>query len=183
MSDPRILQPKGGFWGYATRPVTAIARYTYRSANPGAIAASARDIRSLWSVVRATRPEAMRILTKANGEFDVPATAKANQVPVQEVERRLQVTLWRSGWTARICLATAAGALGGWIALVVTGAWPGGLQAAVLVVLLLTLLALKTVENAQRNWQIRRRRMGSMREFVATNDTWWPTTPPRPDAR
>lgn len=181
-SGPSARQPRG-FWGQATRPIVAVGRYTYRSANPKAIAAGANDIRFLWALIRQKRPEAMRIVTAENGAFDVAATAKLHKVPVHEVERRLAVSLWQSGWTARVCLATALGALGGWIALAISGAGLGGTLSALLTILLLTVLVLKAGEHAQRNWQIRRRRMGTMREFLATDDTWWPTCPPRPDAR
>lgn len=181
MSDlPAAFRPKSGFWGQATRPIVAVARYSYQCANPRAIAAGARDIQSLWTLVRQKRPEAMRIITTGGGEFDVAATAMLHKMQEQEVERRLHATLWRSGWTARFCLATALGALVGWIGLIISGQSMGGLQSAALLVLVLTVLTLKTAEHSHRNWQIRRRRMGTMGEFLLTDEAWWPTTRARP---
>lgn len=175
---PSLLRPKSGFWGQAARPIVAVARYSYLCAGPGAIAAGARDIRSLWSVVRQRRPDAMRVVTKEGGEFDVAATALLYKMQEEEVERRLKATLWRSGWTARFCFAAALGALGGWIGLIMSGRSVGGLLSAALLILVLTVLALKTLEHSHRNWQVRRQRMGTIGEFLLTDDSWWPTTQP-----
>ena len=155
---------------------TAYPRIAWQAANPAAIQAEAANIRRLWTVLRAPRPQAATIITDPDGRIDIASTAEVAGLNISQVEMLLALRLRRTATTFWACVAVAAAGFLSWVAAAIAspsdfaGLWSG------MMTLILTLtLGVKAIEAAFHNWQVRALRLGSVGEFLRTADTILPS--------
>ena len=177
--EPRIdLNPspsppprRRGFWrglGYLLGgPVAAVGvRH---------ISDAARFIRGQTRRLGAAPPRDWRILAREDGALDLRTTALLFGTTEAGIERMLRT---RRRQTARATAYYLAGSLG-FLALWLWEAalTPSAVSLSYLAALLATCVVffLFAFKNALMNWQARSRRLGTVREFLATDDRWWPS--------
>ena len=155
---------------------TAYPRIAWQAANPAAIQAEAANIRRLWMILRAPRPQAATIITGPDGRIDVALTAEVAGLDVPQVETLLALRLRRTAATFSACVAVGTVGFLSWVAAAIAsppdfaGLWSG------MMTLILTLtLGVKALEAAFHNWQARTLRLGSVGEFLRTADTILPS--------
>lgn len=173
-------KPRGGALRWVGRKsvnaATAYPRFAWQAANPAAIQAEAANIRRLWTVLRAPKPQAAAIITGPDGGIDVALTAEVAGLDVPHVEMLLALRLRRTATTFWACVAVGAAGFLSWVAAAIAsppdfaGLWSG------MMTLILTLaLGAKALEAALHNWQVRTLRLGSVGEFLRTADTILPS--------
>lgn len=154
---------------------TAYPRAAWAIANPTAIRAEAENIRRLWAVLRAPRPEGATIITDGEGRIDIAATAAAAGITPEEVSLMLSLRLRRTATTFWACLVIAAGGFLVWVAAAIASPPDfAGLWSGIMTLLLTLTLGAKALEAALHNWQVRVLRLGSVGEFLRTADTVFP---------
>ena len=155
---------------------TAYPRFAWQATNPEAIRAEGENIRRLWAVLRAPRPQAATIITDPEGRIDIALTAEVSGLDIPHVERLLAMRMRRTATTFWACVSVATAGFLSWVAAAIAsppefaGLWSG------MMTLILTLtLGAKALEAALHNWQVRVLRLGSVGEFLRTADTILPS--------
>jgi hypothetical protein len=155
---------------------TAYPRFAWQAANPAAIQEEAANIRRLWTVLRAPRPQAATIITDPDGRIDIASTAEVAGLNISQVEMLLALRLRRTAATFWACVTVATAGFLSWVAAAIAsppdfaGLWSG------MMTLILTLtLGVKALEAALHNWQVRTLRLGSVGKFLRTADTILPS--------
>ena len=146
-------------------------------------AAGVPQIKRNWQAIRqlavliAQGPQPdPRVRVSVDRKLDVIEMAIAAGVTADTVEYRLEVRLKQTR-QAVFCYMGAATLLWvGWFyeALTAPRAYAHPL-AAIGLVAVTSCFALGAFYNALVNWQIRTRRLGTAREFLATTESWWPS--------
>lgn len=120
----------------------------------------------------ANRPSSVRL--DDAGFFDLPATAARTNTDIHQLEvllryRRVQTARATKTYLFGGCAFLAFWVYAGLIA-------PGGASTAYILALiaLAALFFIGAFYNALINWQVRTKRLGSLQEFLATSETWWP---------
>ena len=148
-----------------------IACFGYRQ-----IADNAELIGGLARTIRAGPGADPRVHLGSDRTLDVAAMAWEAQVPQAEIERQLGN---RRRQTARSTLCYLAGAtvfmvLGFYHAATTLPASPSLSYVAAMTAICCCFLAL-AFYNALVNWQVRTRRLGTAREFLHAEESWWPS--------
>ena len=160
-----------GFWrglGYLLGgPVAAVgARHIFEGA---------RFIHGQTRRLTDAPPRDWRILSREDGALDLRATALLFGTTEAGIEQMLRT---RRRQTARAMAYYAAGGLG-FLALWIWEAvlTPYAVSLSYLAALSATCVVffLFAFNNALMNWQARTRRLGTVWEFLATDDKWWPS--------
>ena len=143
--------------------------------NAPAISNGARTIRDLAGAIHDGPSRDPRIMTEETGALDLRTMAfrfNTSEAGIDEMLRR------RGRQTAR---ATWSYLVGG---LLFLGAWfyeailtPSYASLGYLLGLLAVcgVFFLSAFKNALVNWQVRTRRLGTVREFLNARETWWPS--------
>jgi len=139
------------------------------------ISRSASFIRGLSATLRSGSRRDPRFKSREDGGFDIEATAFLRGISVFELERRLRL---RRRHTARIAYATFAMGyifLAGWVCETLSSPWTTGRVFLALEFLpFCALFFLLAFYNALLNFQIRIGRTASWREYLVTNEPFWP---------
>ena len=162
---------KRGFWGglkyLLAGPISAIGM--------DSIAESAAVIRGLAQRVKAGPDGDARVRVYDDRTLDLEAMAYNAGIPVADVRALLGN---RRRQTRRAVFSYVSGAIG-FFALWI---WQASMTAAytrlpyVIVLLLICgLFCLSAFYNALVNWQCRTERLGTWREFLLTEESWWPS--------
>ncbi len=142
-----------------------------------------KDIREggavIWELIarlRAGKAKRRRqIRFDETGHFDIAAMAFDAACAPAEIERRLknrqaQTRHWTLGYlvmgSGLLIFWAAEGTLFSW--------WSVSLLQSLLFLAVVGCIFLLAFYQALVNWQIRSRRLGSVRELLLTNDSWWP---------
>ncbi len=109
-------------------------------------------------------------------QLDVTEMAIAAGVTVDAVEYRLEFRLKQTKQAVYCYMGAATLLWVGWFyeAFTAPRAY-AHLLAVIGLVAVTSCFALGAFYNALVNWQIRTRRLGTAREFLATTETWWPS--------
>lgn len=139
------------------------------------ISRGASLVRDLSVTLRSGTQRDSRFRTSEDGGFDLEATAFLQGISVFQLERRLRV---RRRQTARIAYATfALGCifLTAWVCEALSSPWTAGRVLLALEFLpFCALFFLLAFYNALLNFQMRIGRTASWREYVTTNEPFWP---------
>ena len=133
-------------------------------------------IGELIARIRAGKAKGRRhIRFDETGHFDIVAMAFDAACSPAEIERRManrraQTRQWTLGY-----LVMGSGLLIFWAAEGTLFSWRSvSLVQSLLFLAVVGCFFLLAFYQALVNWQIRCRRLGSVREFLFTNDSWWP---------
>ena len=139
------------------------------------IVRNAETISKLGAQIRRAPGPDTRIRTDDDRNLDVVAMAAGAGVNIAEILRLLGNRRRQTAHAVLYYLAGGFGFLGLW--LFEAARLPVYARAAYVVGLLAICAAffLSAFYNALINWQIRTLRLGSVREFLATEESWWPS--------
>jgi hypothetical protein len=139
------------------------------------IAAHGRIIEALARAIRAGPHCDAQVYLLDDRRLDVIAIAVAARVGPEEIERRLANRRRQTARDAKWCLLGAAWFLTLWLYETLRSSASftslGYVFALVGTCVVFSIIAF---HNALINWQIRTRRLGTVREFLNTRDSWWP---------
>ena len=138
---------------------------------------NATSIRELAAAIKAgPQPDPRLLPVVTNRRIDPERMAAALGVSVAEVEHRLMLRRRRTARAVYLYLSAAAAFLLVWLYEVITvpETYSGWLYVAGLLAVCAA-FALSALYNALVNWQIRTRRLGTFGEFLATEESWWPS--------
>lgn len=139
------------------------------------ISRSASFIRDLCATVRFDPERDGRFRTSVDACFDLTATAFSFGISVAELERRLKVRRRQTALIAYATFALACIFLAAWVCETLSSPWTAARIALALEFLpFCALFSLLAFYNALLNFQIRVGRAASWREFLATNEPFWP---------
>lgn len=132
-------------------------------------------IEELWHAIRLRRHRTRPIRLDAEGRFDTTAMAWDALVTQAEIERQLDNRRRETRKNAAGYLLGGISVLAFWLYEIATKGIPGmnPLDVALFLAAVASLFAL-AFHNAFVNWQVRTRRLGSVRQFFTTEETWWP---------
>jgi hypothetical protein len=133
-------------------------------------------IRELISQIRAGREKGRRqIRFDENGNFDVRAMAFDAACSPAEIERRLSNRRDQTRHSTLAYLILGSALLIFWAVEGTLFSWRAvRLLQSFLFMTVIACFFLLAFYQALVNWQIRCRRLGSIQEFLLTNDSWWP---------
>ena len=177
MSDAQ--KPKPGALRWIGRKsvdmATMYPRAAWQIANPTAIRDEAENIRRLWAILRAPRPQGAAIVTDAEGRIDVAATAEIAGISPEQVFLMLSLRLRRTANTFWTCLMVGAGGFLAWVVSAVLAPPDFAVVWSGLLTLMFTMtLGAKALEAALHNWQVRAIRLGGVSEFLRDADSIFP---------
>jgi hypothetical protein len=133
-------------------------------------------IGQLIGAIRAGRPRGRRqIRVDETGHFDVRAMAFDAACSPAEIERRMSNRQRQTRHNTLAYLALGVLLLAAWVAEGSFFAWQDvSVVQSILFLAVVGCFFLLSFYQALVNWQIRIRRLGSVREFLTMNDSWWP---------
>jgi len=160
-----------GLWG----TLGTLLRGPVDAFNPRQIVEGAQVIGRLTDIIRAGPQRDARIRVEEDHGLDLPAIAFLAGTSEAEIMRQLANRRRQSAMAAYTYLAGGAGFFVAWVYVALLQ--PGYVSLAYVLGLVgfCTALFLAAFYNALVNWQVRTRRLGSAREFLATEDSWWPS--------
>jgi hypothetical protein len=132
-------------------------------------------IRDLVALLRARPARDERFKTEGKIAFDVQATAISYGVSVPQLEAQLATRRLQTAHVAYAALALGTTFLLGWIWHALSSPWT--ITRVTLALYFLPFCAvffLVAFYNALLNYQLRARRLASWREYLATQDRFWP---------
>ena len=116
-----------------------------------------------------------RIRVEEDHGLDLAAIAFLSGTSEAEIQRQLANRRRQSAMAAYTYLLGGAGFFVAWVYVALLQ--PGYVSLAYVLGLVgfCSVFFLAAFYNAMVNWQVRTRRLGSAREFLATEDRWWPS--------
>lgn len=132
-------------------------------------------IEALWRGIRFNRRRTRPIRLDTDGRFDTIVMARDALVTQAEIERQLDNRRRETRGNAIAYLLGGAAVLAFWLYEIATQGISGinPLDVALFLAVVGCLFAL-AFHNAFLNWQVRTRRLGSVRQFFSTEESWWP---------
>jgi hypothetical protein len=169
--DPVPTPRKRGFW----RGVRYLLGGPISAVGVDNIAESASVIRGLAQRIKAGPNVEARVRIFDDRTLDLEAMAYGAGTSVAEVRALLAN---RRRQTRRAAFSYIAGAVGFfcfWVWHASTTSAYTSLPYVAVLLLMCSLFCLSAFYNALVNWQCRTGRLGTWREFLSTNDSWWPS--------
>lgn len=139
------------------------------------IATNGRAIEAMVRGIRAGPCRDEQVYLLGDRKLDVIATAIAAKVGLDEIEGRLERRRRQTAHDARWCLIGVGWFLALWLYEMLHS--PDGFTSLGYILALIgtcAVFAVIALHCALINWQIRTRRLGTVREFLSTRDGWWP---------
>lgn len=169
---------RGGLWRGVVRELLAgplwFGRRSAEAAGTEEIAKGARLIRALADRLRGPQDHNLPI-ARPDGTVDPRATAFLMGLSEEALLERWRVRRRQTAWLSWGCFVLA------WLFLIVWGwqtlvaPWGAGrLLSALQVLPFCAALYLLALRSAWQNWQLRTRRMGTIADYLRTNETVWP---------
>lgn len=168
---PGHADKRRGVWGSLGRllkgPVDAF--------NPRQVAEGARTIGRLAKIVRSGPQPDPRICVNQDNSLDLPAIAFLDGTSEMEIRKQLANRRKQSTIATYCYLAGGTGFLVIWLYEALLQ--PGYASVAYILGLIgvCTVFFLSAFYHALINWQARTQRLGTAREFLVTEDSWWPS--------
>lgn len=162
---------RGTIW----RGLRFILRSPFGALGTEDIVRNAETIGKLGAQIRRAPGPDTRIRTDDDRNLDIVAMAAGAGVSIAEIMRLLGNRRRQTAHAVFYYLAGGFGFLGLWLLEAVR--IPVYARAAYVVGLLAicTAFFLSALYNALINWQIRTLRLGTVREFLAAEESWWPS--------
>lgn len=169
--DGKPVRRRRGLWPALGFLVSGpIATFGVRNVVDGA-----RTIEILAGQIKAenNRPSSVRL--DDAGFFDLAGTAARTNTDVHQLEVLLRYRRMQTARATKTYLIGGSGFLLFWVYAGLIA--PGGASLGYILALiaLATLFFIAAFYNALVNWQVRTHRLGSLQEFIATSETWWPS--------
>jgi hypothetical protein len=132
-------------------------------------------IRTLIEDIRAGRAARRKIRFNEDGTFDLAAMAFDAGLPVWEIERRLGNRQIQTARNTMLYLGLGVFLLTIWVMAILLhgGIVATGINTLIFLGLILIVFIL-SFANAFNNWQVRTRRLGTLRDFIHLEGSWWP---------
>jgi len=160
-----------GLWG----TLGTLLRGPLDAFNPRQVAQGAQVIGRLTNIIRAGPQRDPRIQVEEDHGLDLAAIAFLSETSEAEIMRQLANRRRQSATAAYTYLVGGAGFFVAWVYVALLQPSYVSLTYVLGLVGFCTALFLAAFYNALVNWQVRTRRLGSAREFLATEDSWWPS--------
>ncbi len=160
-----------GLWG----TLATLLRGPVDAFNPHQVAEGAQTIGRLAGVIRSGPQPDPRIRVEADHALDVPAIAFLAGVSETEIGRQLANRRRQSAIATYCYLIGGAGFFVAWVYEAMLQPGYASLACVLGLVGFCTVFCLAAFYNALVNWQVRTQRLGTAREFLATEDSWWPS--------
>ena len=178
LGPPRPPGRKGGTWRRIGRGLLAgprwLGRRSAEAAGAEELVKGAGLIRELAERLR-RRQERAGPIVRFDGIVDVRATAFLMGLSEFELEERWEVRRRQTARLAWGCFLLGSIFLALWVWQTIAAPWGAGrLLGALQVVSFCGVLFLLAFRSAWQNWQLRTRRIGSIREYLRTEEGFWP---------
>jgi hypothetical protein len=160
-----------GLWG----TLGSVLRGPVDAFNPKQVAEGAQTIGRLVDVIKAGPQADPRIRVADDRALDLAATAFLAGASRTEIERQLCNRRRQTAVSTYCYLAGGAGFLALWTCEALLEPTYARLPYIVALIGLCGVFFLSAFYNALVNWQARTLRLGTAREFLATDDSWWPS--------
>ena len=166
-------QPKKqrGLWGM----LGSVLRGPVDAFNPRQVAEGAQTIGRLMEVIKAGPQADPRIRVVDDRSLDIAATAFLAGASQAEIHRQLWNRRRQSAISTYCYLAGGVGFLALWTFEALLQPSYASLPYILGLIGLCGVFFLSAFYNALINWQARTLRLGTAREFLATDDSWWPS--------
>ena len=168
---PRATKARRGLWG----TLGTILRGPVDAFNPRQVAEGAQTISRLVDVIKAGPQADPRIRVTNDRSLDLPAIAFLAGTSHSEIQRQLWNRRRQSAIATYCYLAGGIGFLGLWTFEALLQPFYASLSYILGLIALCAVFFLSAFYNALINWQARTLRLGTAREFLATEDSWWPS--------
>ena len=160
-----------GLWGalgtLVKAPATAFAAKD--------VAQGARTVVRLANVIKAGPQRDPRIVTEDEGRLDLPAIAYGFATSDCAIERMLRNRRRQTVIETYSYLAGGCAFLVLWVVAAVRSPVYASLGYVLGLLAICVLFFLSAFRSALVNWQCRTRRLGTVRDFLDTPDSWWPS--------
>lgn len=143
--------------------------------NPRAVAEGGQAIGRLASIIRSGPQPDPRVRVDADHGLDVSAIAFLAGATEAEVRQQMANRLRQTAVATYVYLAGGAGFLLVWVYAALLHVNYASLSYIVALLGFCGTFFLFAFHNALVNWQVRTQRLGTAREFLATEDSWWPS--------
>lgn len=167
----RIPRISRGLW----RTLGSLLRGPVDAFNPKQVAQGAQTIGRLVEVIKAGPQADPRIRVADDGSLDLAAIAFLAGASQAEIERQLWNRRRQSAIATYCYLIGGAGFLALWTFEALLQPSYASLPYILGLVGLCAVFFLSAFYNALVNWQARTLRLGTAREFLMTEDSWWPS--------
>ena len=174
MASQKPPAPAGkrrGLWG----ALGTLLRGPVDAFNPRQVAEGAQTIRRLAATVRSGPPPDPRIRVSEDRSLDVVATAFLGGMSEIEVRHQLANRRKQSAVATYCYLAGGMGFLLAWLYEALLTTRYANLAYVLGLIGVCGVFFLLAFYNALVNWQARTLRLGTAREFLSTEDSWWPS--------
>ena len=168
--DPKPARRRGlwGALGYLVKaPAAAFC------AND--VAAGARTVVRLANVIKASPQRDPRIVTEDENRLDLPAIAYGFATSDRAIERMLRNRRRQTVIETYSYLAGGCAFLVLWVVVAIRSPVYASLGYVLGLLAICLLFFLSAFRSALVNWQCRTRRLGTVRDFLDTPDSWWPS--------
>lgn len=164
------VRGKGGFWrgvGSFLSPRKELAADQIRD--------GAQFIDDLAKGFRSGRGGRKRIRLDGDGRFDIAGMAGDAGCSTHEIERRLENRRRETARNAKVYLALGIALLVAWLGQTLRlSMGKGSVLHDVMFLLVLGCFFFLAFNYSFINWQVRTRRLGTVLDFLKTDESWWP---------
>lgn len=143
--------------------------------NAGNIAEGASAIGDLAARIRHGPGADPRVRIRDDRTLDLHETAFNARVPVSQVETMLWNRQQQTAKATYYYVLGAIGFFGLWVCEALSTPAYARVPYVVILMMICGLFVLSAFYNALLNWQIRTLRLGTWREFLSTEESWWPS--------
>ncbi len=171
VDQSRLPKSRRGLWG----TLGSVLRSPVDAFNPRQVAEGAQTIGRLVNVIKAGPQADPRIRVSDDRALDVAATAFLAGASQAEIQRQLWNRRRQSAISTYCYLVGGAGFLVLWTFEALLQPAYANLPYILGLIGLCSVFFLSAFYNALINWQARTLRLGTAREFLATDDSWWPS--------
>ena len=172
MNDPSRAPKRGrGLWG----TLGAVLRGPVDAFNPRQVAEGAQMIGRLVQVIKAGPQADPRVRVVDDGSLDIAAIAFLAGASQADIQRQLRIRRRQTAIATYCYLTGGVGFLTLWTFEALLLPSYVSLPYIIGLVGLCAVFFLSAFYNALTNWQARTLRLGTAREFLATEDSWWPS--------
>jgi len=160
-----------GLWG----TLGSVLRGPVDAFNPQQVVEGAQTIGRLVDVIKAGPQADSRIRVADDRALDLAATAFLADTSQAEIQRQLWNRRRQSAISSYCYLAGGGGFLVLWTFETLLQPAYASLPYILGLIGLCGVFFLSAFYNALINWQVRTLRLGTAREYLATDDSWWPS--------
>ena len=168
---PAPAGKRRGLW----RTLGTLLRGPVDAFNPRQVVEAAQTIRRLAAMVRSGPAPDPRIRVAKDHRLDLAAIAFLGGISEIEIRRQLANRRKQSAMATYCYLVGGAGFLLAWLHEALLTPHYASLAYVLGLIGVSGVFFLSAFYNALVNWQARTLRLGTAREFLSTEDSWWPS--------